>query len=121
MPFGRFRRFLPAFWGFALTQCFPPGDGVEPPPDQIYFPVGLSMDPEGKSLFVVNSDFDLQYNQGVLQRLDLERVHALVPKSCASDADCDEDDRCDVEPSADNGEIPSYFCVDRSGPWANRP
>lgn len=121
MPLGRFRRFLLAFWGLTLTQCFPPGEGVEPPEDQIYFPVGVTMDPAGKSLFVVNSDFDLQYNQGVLQRLDLARVHELVPRSCHSDADCDADDRCDVEPNAENGEIPSYFCVDRSGPWANRP
>ncbi|HEU5073042.1 MAG TPA: hypothetical protein VFU02_02700 [Polyangiaceae bacterium] len=121
MPLGRFRRFLPAFWGIALTQCFPPGEGVEPPASQIYFPVGLALDPDGKSLFVVNSDFDLQYNQGVLQRLDLERVHELVPRSCETDADCGDDKRCDVEPSADNGQTPSYFCVDRSGPWANRP
>lgn len=121
MPLGRFRRFLPAFWGIALTQCFPPGEGVEPPSNQIYFPVGLAMDPAGKSLFVVNSDFDLQYNQGVLQRLDLDRVHELVPRSCKADADCSDDERCDVEPSAENGQVPSYFCVDRSGPWAGRP
>src|SRR5262245_61488428 len=98
MPLGRFRRFLPAFWGIALTHCFPPGDGVEPPADQIYFPVGLAMDPEGKSLFVVNSDFDLQYNQGVLQRFDLDRLAELVPRSCKGDTDCSDDERCDVEP-----------------------
>jgi len=121
MPLGRFRRFLPAFWGVALTHCFPPGDGVEPPADQIYFPVGLAMDPEGKSLFVVNSDFDLQYNQGVLQRYDLDRVSELVPKPCESDADCSDDKRCDVEPNAANSEIPSYFCVDRSGPYKDLP
>jgi hypothetical protein len=118
MPPGRF---LPVFWGIALTQCFPPGEGVSPPADQIYFPVGLATDPDSKSLFVVNSDFDLQYNQGVLQRYDLERIHELVPKSCESDADCSAGEHCDVEPNADNGETPSYFCVDSSGPWANLP
>ena len=121
MPLGQFRRFLPAFLGVVLVQCFPPGDGVEPPADQIYFPVGLAMDPEGKSLFVVNSDFDLQYNQGVLQRYDLDRLSELVPQSCETDGDCSDDERCDVEPNSSNGEVPSYYCVDRSGPWANRP
>src|SRR5688500_3334526 len=118
MPLGRF---LPVFGGIALTQCFPPGEGVAPPADQIYFPVRLALDRGNKSLFVVNSDFDLQYNQGVLQSYDLERVHELVPASCESDRDCSADERCDVEPNADNGDMPSYFCVDKSGPWANLP
>lgn len=114
-------RFLPAFLGIALTQCFPPGDGVEPPADKIYFPVGVAIDARTQSLFVANSDFDLQYNQGVLQRYDLARVRELLPQSCRTDADCADDLRCDVTPNDENGGVPSYFCVDRQGPHANRP
>lgn len=110
-----------ALLSVALTSCFPPGDGLEPPPEEIYFPVGLAIDEQTGSLFVANSDFDLQYNQGVLQRYDLERLRETVPKPCEEDGDCSAEQRCDTTPSDDNGERPSYFCVDRSGPHAGKP
>jgi hypothetical protein len=118
MPLGRPAA---ALLSVALTSCFPPGDGLEPPPEEIYFPVGLAIDVPTNSLFVANSDFDLQYNQGVLQRYDLERLRETVPRPCVADADCGAEQRCDTEPSDVNGQRPSYFCVDRSGPYAGKP
>ena len=56
-----------------LSGCFGPGEGVEVPLDQIYFPVGLALDRDASGakgpdhLFVVSSDFDLQYNGGAVQ------------------------------------------------------
>ncbi|HXK17532.1 MAG TPA: hypothetical protein VNG33_07010, partial [Polyangiaceae bacterium] len=71
-----------------LSGCFGTGEGVEVPPDQIYFPVGLALDKDARHLFVVSSDFDLQYNGGAVQSYDLDRLHGALPRLCASDADC---------------------------------
>lgn len=118
MPLGRS---LLCIVALALTSCFPPGDGVSPPEERIYFPVGLAIDPTAEHLFVTNSDFDLQFNQGVLQTYDLSRLRELVPRSCGDDDDCDETQRCDDEPTAENGQTPSYFCVAQGGAHAGEP
>ncbi|HEX9621738.1 MAG TPA: hypothetical protein VF989_16445 [Polyangiaceae bacterium] len=105
----------------AASGCFPPGDGIEPPENGIYFPTGLALDAQARHLFVVNSDFDLQFNAGVLQSWDLERLREAVPAVCSSDADCPSGLACDTEPSEQNGAVPSFFCVERSGSNAGRP
>ena len=53
--------------GLLPAACFPPGEGIAPPGRDIYFPVGLSVDEQRNFLFIVNSDFDLQYNAGTVQ------------------------------------------------------
>ncbi|MEN9577413.1 MAG: hypothetical protein RJA70_422 [Pseudomonadota bacterium] len=70
------------------SACFPPDDGVDPPLDRIYFPVGLGLSSGGDRLYVANSDFDLQYNAGTLQALDAAAIRRLLPVSCKSDSDC---------------------------------
>lgn len=112
---------------FALTGsllavgCFDPGEGVDPPLERIYFPVGVAVSPGGSRLYVASSNFDLQYNGGALQAFDLERVVALVPRGCRSDADCSGDERCDDTPTADNGGVHSHWCVPAAGPLAGKP
>jgi hypothetical protein len=54
--------------------CYNAGDGTAPPPQQIYFPVGLVVSPGGGVLYVANSDFDLQWNGGTVQSYDLSQV-----------------------------------------------
>ena len=71
-----------------LSACFGPGEGLEVPEDEIYFPVGVSLDARGEHLFVVSSDFDLQYNGGAIQSYDLEKLTANIQRTCASDEDC---------------------------------
>lgn len=71
-----------------LSGCFGPGEGVEVPQDQIYFPVGLAVTKDAQHLFVVSSDFDLQYNAGAVQSYDLNKLHAVLPQLCVTDADC---------------------------------
>jgi hypothetical protein len=61
-----------------LVGCFPPGEGVEVPVADVYFPVGLAMDADASHLFVVNSDFDLQYNAGSLHTWDLGALRAIL-------------------------------------------
>lgn len=46
-------------------------EGVPPPLDQFYYPTSLAVSPGQKTLYVVNSDFDLQYSGGTVQTLDL--------------------------------------------------
>jgi hypothetical protein len=71
-----------------LSGCFGPGEGVEVPQDQIYFPVGLALDKGARHLFVVSSDFDLQFNGGAVQSYDLDALHEALPRVCNENADC---------------------------------
>ncbi len=103
------------------TACFPPGEGRDPPLSRVYFPVGVALDDAGTRLFVVSSDFDLQYNGGVVHAFDLARLRGLVPQSCATDEDCPTAQRCDDEPTDQNRGSPSHWCVDREGPHAGVP
>jgi hypothetical protein len=66
-----------------LSGCFGPGEGVEVPQDQIYFPVGVALDASQQHLFVVSSDFDLQYNGGAVQSYDLSKLAAVLPVRCS--------------------------------------
>jgi len=105
----------------AASGCYSPGHGVDPPLNSIYFPVGMAVSPGATRLYVANSDFDLQYNAGSLQAYDLDRLRALAPHYCTSDADCGSSQHCDLAPTDQNAQAPSHWCVDSSGPWAGRP
>ena len=109
-------RFRIAAAGLLFVGCYSSGEGIAPPLDRIYFPVGLAIDKEQKRLYVASSDFDLQFNAGSVQALDLERIRGLVPRECETDSDCNTDERCDS-----NSDEPSYFCVATTGPNAGKP
>ena len=64
--------------GMAPTACFTSSEGLEPPTDSLYFPTGLVVSPGATALYVSNSDFDLQYNGGTVQVLDLVALRATV-------------------------------------------
>lgn len=87
-----------------LCGCFGPGEGVEVPKDQIYFPTGLALDRQGDHLFVVSSDYDLQYNGGAVQSYDLNRLEGTLPTRCdtAEDQDGKRDGLC-AAPDAQDG------------------
>jgi hypothetical protein len=104
-----------------LTSCFSPGEGIEPPLERLYFPVGLAISPGATRMYVANSDFDLQFNGGALQAYDLPRLRSLAPRGCASDSDCAADERCDLEPTDENDGYPSHWCVPQTGAHAGRP
>jgi hypothetical protein len=74
-----FRRFLTGA-ALVLTACYSAGDGTDPPNKDFYFPVGLGVSRGGNVLYVVNADFDLQWNGGTLQAYDLHliRRHATI-------------------------------------------
>lgn len=54
-----------------LAGCFTIAEGVPPPLDEFYYPTGVVVSPGRTTLYVVNSDFDLQYSGGTVQALDL--------------------------------------------------
>jgi hypothetical protein len=65
--------------GFAALAggCFASDTGYDPPTDAFYFPTGLIVSPDRKTLYAINSDFDLQYNGGTVLRLRLEEKDQL--------------------------------------------
>lgn len=101
--------------------CADAGRGVDPARGQIYFPVGLAVDAAAEYLVVIGSDFDLQFNQGTVQSLSLERIRQLARVPCTSDDECGSAQHCDRAPTAENRSAPSYFCVDDAGDLAGQP
>ena len=60
------------------AHCFYTNQGVSPPHRSFYFPTGLAVSPGRSALYVANSDFDLQFNGGTVQVLDLRRLRARL-------------------------------------------
>ena len=60
--------------GWASPGCYTGSSGTAPPASSFYYPVGLGVSSGGNVLYVVNSDFDLQWNGGTLQSYDLFMV-----------------------------------------------
>ncbi|MGK3971682.1 hypothetical protein WMF38_08175 [Sorangium sp. So ce118] len=60
--------------GLGVAGCFVESEGLPPPVEGFYFPTGMAASPGGRVLYVANSDFDLQYNGGTVQALDLQRL-----------------------------------------------
>jgi hypothetical protein len=57
-----------------LSACYSAGDGTDPPSNSFYFPVGVTVSRGGSVMYVVNSDFDLQWNGGTVQSYDLQLI-----------------------------------------------
>ncbi|HTN85302.1 MAG TPA: hypothetical protein VL242_16505 [Sorangium sp.] len=80
--------------GLGVAGCFVESEGLPPPVEGFYFPAGMVASPGGRVLYVANSDFDLQYNGGTVQALDLQRLRrralglleALNPREAAAGA-----------------------------------
>ncbi len=54
----------------SLAGCSGLDVGLAPPLGELYFPTGLSLSPGASSLYVIGSDFDLQYTGGTVVGLD---------------------------------------------------
>lgn len=83
-----------AFAGLT-SGCFSTGDGVSPPLDELYHPVGVTLGRGGDVLYVANNDADLRYNGGTLQVLDTKAIRRALPEWCESDEACGSGERCD--------------------------
>ena len=69
--------------GFCVlgAGCFVGDTALDPPAEEFYYPTGLVRSRGGSTLYVTNSDFDLQYNGGTVLALDLNtiRTKKLIP------------------------------------------
>lgn len=55
----------------ALSACAEAGRGKDHPADSLHFPAALAADPDGRHLYVVNTNFDLAYRGGSIAVVDL--------------------------------------------------
>ena len=60
-----------------LSGCFGAG-GIDPPADRFFYPTGLALTAVGRYLLVANSNFDLRYNSGTVNVVDLAAVDAQI-------------------------------------------
>lgn len=67
-----------------VASCYSAGGGQTPPLKSIYFPVGMAVSEHGNVLYMVNSDFDLQWNGGTLQSYDLHLIRQDVARLIAN-------------------------------------
>lgn len=54
--------------------CATEDPGIDPNTDRFYFPIGLTLDPQGDFLFISNSNSDLRFNGGTITALDLSAL-----------------------------------------------
>jgi len=64
----------------AAIACTASGADVEPKRDQLAFPTGMKVSPDGQVLFVVNANSDLSFDSGSLQVFKLDRVEDVISK-----------------------------------------
>lgn len=58
--------------------CSPFQGGETPCRQQLYFPTGVAVDPDGDVLYVTNGNADLRYSGGSMMALDLRRFDCAV-------------------------------------------
>jgi YVTN family beta-propeller protein len=69
--------------GAAGVGCGLDQQGIPPPPNQIFFPGAIAVDPTNSWLYVANSNADLRFNDGTIAVVDLGRVHQDLDPSQA--------------------------------------
>lgn len=64
----------------AVPACTLSNPGTPPPAQEFHFPIALAVSADSNHLYVVNSDFNLQYNGGVVQTVDLAAVREEIQR-----------------------------------------
>ncbi len=101
--------------------------GIDPPLDELFFPTGLAVTPDGRYLVVASSNADIKYNGGVLGVANLVDLNARLlagpSGGCVPDArnpallDCEESDGIMLPEAAVRvGNFPAEIALlDRTG------
>lgn len=79
IPLPRKAFILSALLGVGLSACGVDETGIDPPNDELYYPLSLAAHPDGRFLYVANAVFDRAYNAGTLSVLDTH-TRRLVPE-----------------------------------------
>lgn len=123
--FGRVRFTAPHFAGallaftgasiVGLAGCFTIADGVPPPLDAFCYPSGLVVSPGRTTLYVTNSDLELQYSGGTVQALDLlalrkksQQLRMALNDAAAATPPRDTEDTCKAYALAKNDNAALY-------------
>ena len=61
-----------------VAGCFALGVGIDPPADELYYPTAVLTSPGKHALYIINSDFDIQFTGGTVQTVDLDSVRRCV-------------------------------------------
>lgn len=69
---------LAALSSLSSAGCYFSDEGLSPPQKSFYYPTGLAVSPGRGALYVASSDFDLQYNGGTINVLDLHATRATL-------------------------------------------
>jgi hypothetical protein len=77
MPPARTTFFVAAI-AISAGGCYYTDAGLPPPVEGFYYPTGLVVSPGRNALYVANSNFDLQYNGGTVQAVDLAPIQASM-------------------------------------------
>ncbi len=95
--------------------------GIDPPTDEIFFPTGLAVTPDGRYLVVASSNADIRYNGGVLGVANLvdlnERLLAGPDGGCVADprnrwaVDCEESEIMLPEAAVRVGSFPAELAL----------
>ena len=121
---GRFARTVGlgtlALGAFVVSSCFTSSDGLEPPTDVAYYPTALTISTGRTALYVANSDFDLQYNGGTVQALDLAGDSGLrtLARTIAETIDAKGAETNPTEVCASIGSVPNTEAFAHPGPCA---
>lgn len=62
----------------AAIGCTASGVDVQPKHDQLAFPTGMKVSPDGKVLFVVNANSELRYDSGSIDVIAVDRVQSVI-------------------------------------------
>lgn len=101
-----------------LTGCPANGDDLQPPRDELVYPTGLAVSPDGARMFAVNANSDLRWSSGSVVVFDLDAVNDLVTRWVGlplADRGCQSQDGplagepCDCDP-----ETPTILACDQS-------
>lgn len=78
-----------------LSACPASSEDVRPPSDQFFFPTGIAMTEDQRTLFVANANSDLRYDSGSITVVDLEKVASIASDWLANgtvpNGECDKD------------------------------